>query len=321
MHMLEAAQANFVATINQGPDALDPTLFAGPINRVLLGLKAHANTINHARLVALEDSFPLTRQEMGEAAFNTLSRDYVETDEARACDSNSIGRHFADFLTTALNTVEIQHPTSPFPHIVISAKAGIHHRAHSFHQSALSKLNAQVMDSRLRGNDEGLGINVLNSESELPLGNASPCRVEGRRNEASITDLATIEWAWLEAYHAADAKPLLLETIGAMGEAALLDLQVAAHPAMRLVALTAPLSAALSDVATDGQPHAILIVRPEAEVRLVALDAATTALVEKCATPVTIGNLLGLAAEQLGMTDPSGPVLTLIGAGALVAME
>jgi hypothetical protein len=139
--------------------------------------------------------------------------------------------------------------------------------------------------------------------------------------EQALVDLAAIEWAWLESYHAADADPLVLETIGAMGEAALLDLQVTAHPAMRMVALTAPLCPALLDVATEGQPHAILIVRPEAEVRLVALDAATAVLAEKCKSPVTIGNLLTLAAEQTGMTDPSGPVLTLIGAGALVAME
>jgi hypothetical protein len=242
MLMLEAAQANFVATINQGPDALDPNLFAGPIDRVLLGLKAHANTINHARLVALEDSFPLTRQEMGDAAFNALSREFVETDEAKASDIAAIGQAFAAFL-------------------------------------------------KLRGIDQAL------------------------------VDLAAIEWAWLESYHAAEGEPLSPETIGTIGEAALLKLKVAAHPATRLVALNAPLSPALSDVAPEGQPHAILIVRPEAEVRLVALDAATTALAEKCTSPVTIGNLLTLAAEQLGMTDPSGPVLTLIGAGALVAME
>lgn len=242
MPSLASLQANFIATINQGPDALDPTLFAGPIDRVLLGLKAHANTINHARLIALEDSFPLTRQEMGDAAFNALSRDYVETDEAKARDIAAIGQDFAAFL-------------------------------------------------RLRGTDR------------------------------TLFDLAAIEWAWLEAYHAAEADPLSLESIGAMREATLLDLRVTAHSAMRLVAVAAPLSPALTEVAIDGQPHAILIVRPDTEVRLVALDVATAVLAEKCKSPVTIGNLLGLAAEQMGMTDPSGPVLTLIGAGALVAME
>jgi hypothetical protein len=98
MLSLAEAQANFIDTINGGPEALDPVIFAGPIERVLLGLKAHANTISHARLVALEETFPLTRREMGEAAFNVLSRGYSETAAARAADSNNIGQYFADFL-------------------------------------------------------------------------------------------------------------------------------------------------------------------------------------------------------------------------------
>jgi hypothetical protein len=92
------AQANFIETINNGPTALDPALFAGPIDRVMLGLKAHANTISHARLVALEDTFPLTLREIGEVTFNIMSRDYVETAAARAADINAIGRAFPSFL-------------------------------------------------------------------------------------------------------------------------------------------------------------------------------------------------------------------------------
>ena len=61
MSSLDRAQANFIATINDGPDALDPELFSGPIDRVLLGLKAHANTISHARLVALKRLSPYAR--------------------------------------------------------------------------------------------------------------------------------------------------------------------------------------------------------------------------------------------------------------------
>jgi hypothetical protein len=100
MPLLEAVQANFIATINKGPDALDPALFAGPIDRVLLGLKAHANTINHARLVALEQTFPLTRRHIGEEGFSQLSRLFVETDAAKACDNNAIGSAFKYFIET-----------------------------------------------------------------------------------------------------------------------------------------------------------------------------------------------------------------------------
>jgi hypothetical protein len=240
MFSLEAAQANFIATINQGPAALDPTLFDGPLERVLLGLKAHANTINHARLVALEESFPLTRKALGDDGFNRFSRDFVETAEARACDNNAIGRPFAKFLKAS---------------------------------------------------------------------GADP----------AICDLAAIEWAWLESYHAADAKALGLADISGLDEQKLVALQICAHPAGRLTPLSAPLSEQLADVAAlIPDPTAVLAVRPEAEVRLVPLDAATSSLFAEVKKTTTIGNLLALAAELPDITDASQPVMTLLGAGALM---
>lgn len=242
MQSLSDAQRIFVATINEGPDALDPTLFAGASERVILGLIAHANTINHARLVALEESFPLTRGELGEERFNALSRDYVEMAEAKASDLAHIGRHFAPFL----------------------------------------------------------------QNSNIP---------------AAISDLAAIEWAWLESYHAADRSPLTLEAVSVMAEADLLALPILSHPAARHCVLHAPLAASLAHLTKEAVPAAVLIVRPDAEVRLIAIDERTLSVAQNCLHPTTISNLLTLASEQGGNTDPIGPVLTLIGAGALVAME
>lgn len=78
MHSLEAIQQSIAQTLALGPAAMDASLFAMPPARTLLGLKAHANTISHARLVALEDSFPLTRAALGDGLFNALSRDLLE---------------------------------------------------------------------------------------------------------------------------------------------------------------------------------------------------------------------------------------------------
>jgi hypothetical protein len=96
--MLDKQQNDFIQTINDGPAALNPELFSGPIERVLLGLKAHANTISHARIVALEQTFPLTRNAMGDARFNALCRDYCETEQARRASNNQIGESFASYL-------------------------------------------------------------------------------------------------------------------------------------------------------------------------------------------------------------------------------
>lgn len=239
MRSHEAAQANFIATINQGPYALDTALFDGPIDRVLLGLKAHANTISHARLVALEETFPLTRQALDEEKFNQLSRAYVETPEARACDANTIGKPFPDFLT------------------------------------------AEVADQ-------------------------------------AIVELTNIEWAWLESYYAAEAEPLSLTDLAELDEASLLALPVALHPSARLVLISHPLAAPLG-VLAGLQPFAILTLRPDIEVRLHPIDQIEAAIFQVAQQKdATLGNLLSSAIEQSDNTDPSGPVIQMIGAGALV---
>lgn len=235
MSSLAEAQTNFIDTINNGPDRLDPTLFAGPPDRILLGLKAHANTVTHARIVALEETFPLTRRHLGDTAFNAIARDFVEMKTARASNANRIGLGFPDCLS-----------------------------------------------------------------------------------DPATRELAQIEWAWLESYHAAEATPLALGDLAALDEAALLALAIAPHPSARIVAVSAPIASALQELAGQ-QPAAMLSVRPDAEVLLLALDAIQLAVfaasVQKSAS---LGNLLAAALEQAGEQAPLEPILHLIGAGALI---
>ncbi|MGL5838031.1 MAG: HvfC/BufC family peptide modification chaperone [Sphingorhabdus sp.] len=107
MPTLEQIQASLIATIREGPDALDPELFEGPIDRVLLGLQTHAATIHRARLVALETCFPRTRAALGEEAFRAACNAYVETAEARACELNWLGREFPNFLHLLIGDANI----------------------------------------------------------------------------------------------------------------------------------------------------------------------------------------------------------------------
>lgn len=95
---LAAGQRAFLDTLNHGPAALPDDLFDGPVDRVLLGLKAHANTISHSRLVALEESYPKTRDQLGTALFNALSRAFLERPGVAARPLATIGKGFADHL-------------------------------------------------------------------------------------------------------------------------------------------------------------------------------------------------------------------------------
>lgn len=242
MLTLELAQNNFIETINNGPDALDMLLFSGPVDRVVLGLKAHANTISHARLIALEASFPRTVEQMGAGDFNDVARAYIETDAARRSDNNAIGAYFPAFLQS------------------------------------------------------------------------SDCDVQ-------TVDLAHIEWAWLQSYHAADKAALSLADLAQFSETILLTKNISWHPSTRLVTLGGGLPDALPELAETKNANAVLVVRPDAEVRLLALDSVTAQIARAAEKSFCIGNLLALASELGDEANPIGPVLTLIGAGALIAME
>jgi len=88
-------------TIALGPDALPNALFAGSPEHNLRGLRVHANTISHARLVALEDTFPHTRQLIGDALFNTLSRSYFDDGHGRSQSLDMLGERFPHWLDSS----------------------------------------------------------------------------------------------------------------------------------------------------------------------------------------------------------------------------
>jgi len=95
---LDRLQASVAQTLAHGPAHMHARLFSLSPERALLGLKAHANTISHARLVALEDSFPLTREALGADAFNNLTRRYLDTPGAGRQPLLRIGQGIPSFL-------------------------------------------------------------------------------------------------------------------------------------------------------------------------------------------------------------------------------
>ncbi|HEY0594184.1 DNA-binding domain-containing protein [Sphingopyxis sp.] len=224
------AQAAIAITLLHGPDHLPAGMFAGDTAAVLRGLRVHANTISHARLVALEESFPRTRDYLGEAEFNRQSRAFVEEGGSQGRSLTDIGAAFPEWFADPL-----------------------------------------------------------------------------------AADLARVERAWLESYHAEDAPVLALPDLAGLGEAGLLDLRVKRHPGVRVVALASP-AAPLIDAALAPDTTALLVTRPDAEVRLFPLHAAAAAALAMADEFSPLGNVIAHLAEL----HPEGgtAIAALIGAGA-----
>ncbi len=151
---LEALQQSMIAAIDLGPDYVVDSAFLGGRAAALRGLAVHANTISHARLVAIEETFPRTRESLGEERFNALSQTYLDRPRVAAEAHSAIGRHLPAFLGEA-------------------------------------------------GYDDSAA-------------------------------LAAFEWAWLEAYHAAEAEALALSGLAGLSEEELLQTCLALHPAARM---------------------------------------------------------------------------------------
>lgn len=246
MSWLERGQSAMMAALEQGPDYLPQHLFAGSPKRVLIGMKVHANTISHARLVALEETFPRTREMLGHEQFNALCRAFLTHSQVLAKPLGQIGAGFGTFL---------------------AAQSASQHGA----------------------------------------------------------DLARFEWHWLAAYHAADAAPLMIDTLTSLSPEALLDHKLVRHPAAYAASFGQLVHDLLDkEIAGLGKAEAILIARPHATVLVspaCVLMADILALVEKT---VSISNLLAVLCEPdsnraAAVEETMQALIALINAGAITS--
>ncbi len=99
MPALHELQAQFHAALVGGLAFIPEGLFAGRHSRVHAALAIHANTISHARLIALEETFPIALALLGPADFNQMSRVFLEARGGERETLANIGRTFPDWLT------------------------------------------------------------------------------------------------------------------------------------------------------------------------------------------------------------------------------
>lgn len=98
MTSLAHSQRMTMLALERGPQYLDAGMFSGSAARIVAGMKVHANTISHGRLVALEETFPRTRSLLGEGRFNLLSRQFLEDRAMPWCSLARTGAGFPRFL-------------------------------------------------------------------------------------------------------------------------------------------------------------------------------------------------------------------------------
>ena len=193
---------------------------------------------------------------------------------------------------------------------------------------------------RLVGDDFFRAIAIAYARAEPPrspvmaaYGAGFPDFIAGFEPAASLpylADVARIEQAWIEAYHAADAAPLDPAAFMGVAPEVLPHLRLRLHPSLRIVRSA---HAALSiwrwnteDAATappEGaeRPEDALILRPDAEVEVRAIAAGGAPFLQALAGGDTVVQALGCALEAAAEFDLAGHLAGLMEMGAITGFE
>lgn len=144
-----------------------------------------------------------------------------------------------------------------------------------------------------------------------------------------LPDVARIEWAWREAYHARDAAPLDPAALGGVPEAEIGGLRFVLHPASRLVRSRFPALTVWRMNTSDTEVGAVdfsvaedaLIVRPDAEVEVRLVPPGGAVFLAALGEGRTLMDAAATAQAADGRFDLAGNLAGLLGAGALLRLE
>ncbi|WP_218511370.1 DNA-binding domain-containing protein [Variovorax sp. dw_308] len=142
-----------------------------------------------------------------------------------------------------------------------------------------------------------------------------------------LRDVASIERAWVEAYHAVEAAPMDLQRLAGIGPEQLSQLRFTLHPSLRVVRSRFP-AFSIWRMNTEGDtPSAVdiesgaedtLILRPQAEVEARLLPRGAAIFIEGLASGGTVAEAVELAIGVEGRFDLTTALVGLMETQALV---
>ena len=139
-----------------------------------------------------------------------------------------------------------------------------------------------------------------------------------------LADVARLEQALREAYHAADAPPVSTERLGALSPDAFLTARLHLAPALRLVASRFPIWSIWRANTQSEAPapvmraEAVVILRPEFDAMPHLLPVGGLAFLEALIAGKTVETALELAGEDF---DVGATLALLIGGGGIVGLS
>jgi hypothetical protein len=236
----------------------------------------YRNNVAVGLIGALEARYPVSRRIAGDDLFRAMARAFMRAHRPRSPVMIAYGEEFPEFVADYLAAAA-------------EAVPGAEQIALAFAQRSF-----RGVSSPLVGEDQGGGShrpprlrstaldNLLGPRDPPPL--PAPTRGGGCANgvgsvhhaTACLVDVARLENAWVEAYHAEDASVTTVTELAALSPDCLPDTRIAFHPAARLLRFATPAASVWASAQscdqpaapTEGSPEDALITRPDCDVRV-----------------------------------------------------
>ena len=268
----------FAAALDE-PSAPPPTMTHGRMGAPdARRFSVYRNNVAVGLIGALEARYPVSRRIAGDELFRAIARAFVHRHKPRSPVMISYGEEFPEFVAAYL----------------AAAKAGP-----SLRQTALEITDGSLrrVSSPLVGEDQGGGSrrpprqgsrgasdNLLGPSDPPP--RPAPTRgggcangvdsAEAQQAPACFADVARLENAWVEAYHAEDASVATVGELGSLSPDSLPNTRIAFHAAARLLRFATPAATVWASAQSSDHPVALpeapgedaLITRPDCDVRV-----------------------------------------------------
>jgi uncharacterized protein (UPF0276 family) len=143
----------------------------------------------------------------------------------------------------------------------------------------------------------------------------------GAEETPYLADSARLDWACLRALRAEEAEPCAVARLAAVDPARIGEARARTHPSVAVVASDWPLLALRNPEAPaidDWRAETILVLRPQAEARLIEISPGAAAFLHACAKGATLAEAAGAGAQAKDHFDFGGTLVALTQAGAFV---
>lgn len=143
-----------------------------------------------------------------------------------------------------------------------------------------------------------------------------------------LADLARLEAAWTQSYNAAEAEVLMPSDLARVAPERLGNLPLKAAPPTRLVSSPWPIGSIWSAhqqspfvPPTQQGAEAVLLTRPDAEVRLTIIPADAAVFLVELASAPTLGAAVEAVLSAYPHFDPGATLIGLAGLGAFASLH